>query len=235
MYHKHNRAEYNRWERDCEGYFVQSPSRFQIEARKVEFGVRYVAENLKTLWQAHVASNLHLAPLWTPTWLELKTVMLNALGTPAERRQAAYEALKRCRQRPGQSPTDLLDYMRPLWEELGDFHPEEMKVLEYTAALHDSIHKDLYLIPYDRRTTLPAVEEQANIISRRLPSKGAGYQSLSQGSTNQPKKAGRNSRKHQKSPSGSEGDGRTPKNAKGGNSGQSGQKNANRKSSGMCQ
>lgn len=114
LYQKHNRAEYNRWERDCEGYFVQSPTRFIVEARKIDFGLRYVAENLKTLWQAHLASNLRAAPLWTPTWAELKEVMLNALGTPAERRQVAYESLKRCRQRLGQSPTDLLDYMRPL-------------------------------------------------------------------------------------------------------------------------
>lgn len=61
--------------------------------------------------------------------------MLNTLGTPAKRQQLAYKSLKRCKQRPSQSPFNLLDYMRPLWEELGDFYLEEMKVLEYTAAL----------------------------------------------------------------------------------------------------
>ena len=95
-----------------------------------------------------MASNLRLAPLQTLTQLELKTVMLNALGTPAKRRQAAYKALKQYKQQLGQLLTDLLDYMRPLQEELRDFYLEEIKVLKYTAALYNLVQKDLYLIPY---------------------------------------------------------------------------------------
>ncbi|KAF1365600.1 hypothetical protein EJ07DRAFT_150119 [Lizonia empirigonia] len=127
-YQKLNRAEFNRWERDCEGFFLQSPANFRTEGQKVDFGLRYISESLKTLWQAHCSSKARDSLSWMPTWVDLKQVMLDALGTPAERRQAAYEALKRCRQRTGDSPTDLLDYLRPLWEELGEFHSPEMQV-----------------------------------------------------------------------------------------------------------
>ena len=61
--------------------------------------------------------------------------MLNALGTPSERKQQAYETLKRTHQKPGQSPTDLLDYLRPLWEELGTSQTTELQVLEYISTL----------------------------------------------------------------------------------------------------
>jgi hypothetical protein len=166
-YAKRNRTEYNRWERDCEGYFTSSPINFRTEQQKVDFGVRYISEPLKTLWRAHCMTEQLLIPLWMPTWLELKTVMLNSLGTPQERRQTAYEHLKNCHQRQGQSPTELLDYMRPLWEELGTAHTPELQVIEYTAALRPEIQKDLYLLPVERRSTLPQVEEQANVIHRR--------------------------------------------------------------------
>ena len=92
--------------------------------------------------------------------------MLNALGSPQERKQVAYDCLKRAQQRPSQNPTDLLDYMRPLWEELGSSRTPEVQVLEYTAALREDIKKSLLLLPIDRRSTLPQVEEHANLIFR---------------------------------------------------------------------
>lgn len=226
VYSKKSRAEYNRWERDCEGYFLRVPLSFNTEAKKVDFGVRYIAEKLKSLWAAHCLSAKNQFPTWTPTWVTLKKVMLNALGTPGERRQNAYNMIKHCKQRPGQSPTDLLDYMRPLWEELGPTHLEDMQVLEYMAALNNSIQLDLYLIPHERRSTIPAMEEQANIIYRRQPLKGSARAAS-------PKEPGRaaknNSKKHRKNISGSEGDEKTPKNDNGTKRGFADPKRANRR------
>ncbi|KAF1361305.1 hypothetical protein EJ07DRAFT_154628 [Lizonia empirigonia] len=177
--------------------------------------------------QAHCSSKARDSLSWMPTWVGLKQVMLDALGTPAERRQAAYEALKRCRQRTGDPPTNLLDYLRPLWEELGELHSPEMQVLEFTAALHDNIQRDLYLILYERRSTILAVEEQANIISQRLYPRSTHKPGKPQPSNSKNNKGGKNPRKHQKSPSGSEGDRKTPKNPKFRKKGRFVPKNAN--------
>lgn len=207
-YAKANRAEYNRWERDCEGFFLRSPDSFLTEEQKVDFGSRYLTENLKTLWRSHCASNLHNNPFWTPTWATLKATMLDALGTSAERKQAAYEALKRCRQLPKQSPTDLLDYMRPLWEELGSSHTAELQVLEYVSALLPEIQRDLFLTPYDQRNTIPKVEEQANIISRRRTHQGPQIGEKTQERHNSYKKG---PKKHKASESEAEGSSKTLK------------------------
>jgi hypothetical protein len=166
-YSKKNRVDYNRWERDCEGFFLRSPINFVTEAQKIEFGTRYISETLKSLWISHCESQIQKTPLWVPDWANVKQVMLGALGTPAERQQSAYDQLKRCKQRTGQSPTDLLDYMRPLWAELEIEKNPKLKVLEFIGALTPQIQKDLFLLPTDRRDTLAAVEEQANVIYRR--------------------------------------------------------------------
>lgn len=166
---KRNRAEYNRWERDCEGYFTRSSAHFLREQQKVDFGVMYISEPLKTLWNAHCVVEQTTFPAWVPTWAGLKAVMLNSLGTPQERRRQAYEQLKNCRQRAGQSPTELLDYLRPLWEELGSTITPELQVIEYTSALRSDIQRDLERLPVAMRCTIPLVEEQANIIFRRTP------------------------------------------------------------------
>ena len=166
-YSKKNRVDYNRWERDCEGFFLRSPIDFVTEAQRVEFGTRYISETLKSLWISYCESQIQKTPLWVPNWAAVKQVMLGALGTPAERQQSAYDQLKRCKQRTGQSPTDLLDYMRPLWAELEIERNHKLKVLEFIGALSPQVQKDLFLLPTDRRDTLSAVEEQANVIYRR--------------------------------------------------------------------
>jgi hypothetical protein len=57
--------------------------------------------------------------------------------------------------------------MRPLWAELKIKKNPKLKVLEFIGALTPQIQKDLFLLPTDRRDTLAAVEEQANVIYRR--------------------------------------------------------------------
>jgi hypothetical protein len=205
VYHKRDRAEYNRWERDCESFFLRAPDNFITEEQKVEFGTRYISETLRALWRSYCETQFRIAPLWAPNWATLKTVMLDSLGTPLERKQQAYEALKRCHQRHGQTPTDLLEYMRPLWEELGLAHSPEMQTLEFMAALNTSIQSDLYLLPSDRRSTLPIIEEQANVIHRRKNRHNGDSRSRKDYQSDQ------KSRKGHKLQSGSEGDSRPPK------------------------
>jgi hypothetical protein len=219
-YTKKNRREFNQWERDCESFFLRSPANFITEEHKVEFGSRYISENLKSLWRAHCESRQRSSPQWQPQWSNLKTVMLDALGTPSERKQQAQEALKRCRQRSGQTPTDLLDYMRPLWEELGSAHSPELQVLEYISALHDNIRQDLFLLSEDRRNTIPSVEEQANVIYRRR-----GRQDLQSGNER--------SKKPQPTSHADEGDAKPPKKQRRSEQGQKGPSSANPKSKGF--
>jgi hypothetical protein len=182
-YEKRDRAQYNRWERDCESYFAQSPTNFLLESQKINFGERYISEPLKTLWNAHKQTHslpgLHPGRDGTlgrlvadnsvaePTWVDFKTVMLNALGSKTERRHAAYLQLKNCKQRHNQSPTELLDYLRPLWEELGHEHTSTMKVLEFTTALRKDIQDDISREKDADRATIPQVEEIANRSWRR--------------------------------------------------------------------
>ena len=166
LYQKSNRQDYNRWERDCESYHLRNPTEFSSEARKVDFGVDYISEVCKSIWENYAEEQRRLDSQWAPTWANLKLKMLNALGSPDERRQNAYNAIKNCRQRKGQSPTELLNYLRPLWIEL--LTPPGLQVLEFTAALEKQIQSDLMLLPADRRNDLVLIEEQANTIYRRL-------------------------------------------------------------------
>jgi hypothetical protein len=203
-YTKRNRAEYNRWERDCEGFFIRSPANFVSEQQKVDFGLMYVSETMKTLWESHTFTEASVVAGWLPTWAALKEVMLNALGTPAERRQNAYEALRNANQRPNQSPTDLLDYMRPFWEELGNLAPPDIRVVQYIAALSEDVQKELYLMEVDRRDTISKIEEHANVIFRRRT------QSKKSRDVSPKKTAGRSRRTSPEA----EGSRKTPKSAK---------------------
>jgi hypothetical protein len=174
---------------------------------KIVFGIDYVKESLRTRWDTYCGDHRKKDPTWSATWNELKSEMLNALGTPAERRQAAYQALKDCRQKPRQTPSELLQFMSPLWEELGDMSAD-IKVIEFTAALSDPVKRDLSLLPYEMRATLSQVEEQANVIQRRLTQSKSDHSGLSKGQRKkresdeklEPSKAPKSARKGQKGP-----------------------------------
>lgn len=200
QYQRKNRQDYNMWERDCEGYFARQPSEFVTEQQKIDFGIMYVSEPLKTLWSTYMASQLLNNPLWEPDWANLKQRMLNALGTPAERQQAAFEAIKACRQRDNQTPTELLHHLQSLWAEMDDQNPRR-QAMEYQAALKESIYHDLLLMPLRDRMTLMDIEEQANVIYRR------------QGLHRQ-RKSDKNFQKHQRDTGNDGGDEKTPKTAK---------------------
>jgi len=171
-YEKKNRADYNQWCRDNEDYHIKSPTYFAEEGQKVSFGLQYVTETLRSLWETHCVHMRLVDPLWAPTWQELKDKMLGALGTPAERKRAAYEAIKSCKQRSNQSPTELLGYLRPLWAEIQETSLERMTA-DFTSALSDAIKRDLTYLPQRERETLVQMEEQSNIAYRRLVKEGA--------------------------------------------------------------
>jgi len=183
-YEKRDRAQYNRWERDCERYFDQTPQLFELNQQKIDFGERYVAEPLKSLWSAWKCNRntpavyamrlnftgtiLPPAPLGPPSWKEFKEVMLNALGSKMERRHVAHTALTRRRQKQEESPTELLDALRPLWEELQEEVSEGYKVLQYTSALRRDIQDDLSRAKDEDKGTLVQIEDLANRSWRRL-------------------------------------------------------------------
>ena len=168
VFKKKNRRDYNMWVRDCEAFHVQASMEFQREDQKVAFGIQYLSETLKTLWDTYCVGEVSRDKFWRPTWVILKKKMLDSLGTPAERCQAAYDTLKNYKQRPNQTPTEVLAQLRPLWEELEDQNPQR-QTYEYISALMESVKRDLFLLSSDQRSSVPQVEEQANMIYRRLP------------------------------------------------------------------
>lgn len=165
-FRQETRQDFNRWTRDCEGFHISSPNDFTTESQKVTFGLQYVSETRKTVWDIFISQERHKNPFWEPTWFLLKQKMLDTLGTLAERQQKAYDAIKNCRQRHGQSPSELLLYLRTQWEEVGDTNPAR-HAHEYVCALAEPIRHDLWLIPLPERSTVSQLEELANMITRR--------------------------------------------------------------------
>lgn len=175
-YEKKTRADYDEWVRDNEDYHRNNRADFTSEGQKVSFGLRYISQALRTVWEVYVKQKQTQNPMWAPTWLDLKEKMLEVQGTAQERKQAAFESVKACKQRPGQSPTDLLNYLRPLWVELGEIDrlSDYRIVAEYTAALNEDIKRELHYIPPQGRQTLSQVETEANRIYRKLAKEGKG-------------------------------------------------------------
>lgn len=173
VFMKKDRRDYNLWLADCEGYFADNPHHFALEHQKVTFAARYLSEELRTSWRMEIHRQASPGTGWEPTWLDLRTKMLDALGTELERKQRAMEAIKGCKQRTSQSPTDLLNYMRPLWEEIGTTDEGTM-ALEYFNCLLEWIKDDLYLQEQSQRKSVRDCEEAANISWRRHQSKNRG-------------------------------------------------------------
>ncbi|KAK7178506.1 hypothetical protein PSPO01_15450 [Paraphaeosphaeria sporulosa] len=164
-YTRKDRREFNRWRDDCELCFQSSKDYFSDEGLKVNYALQYVTDVCRSVWRIEVQSKLAIDPTWEVSWDFLKSKMLDALGSPEERRQLAYDQLKKCQQRPGQSPLDLLDYLRGCWEELGTTNLDQQK-LEYVGALAPSIRQKLQSVPLELRTSIADVELQASIIYR---------------------------------------------------------------------
>lgn len=164
-YTRKDRREYNRWKDDCDLCFQSSAEFFRSEAQKVNYALQFVNDVCRTVWRTEVQSRTSQNASWEPTWEALKAKMLRALGSPEERRLLAYDQLKRCQQRPGQSPLDLLDYIRGCWDELETTDNERQK-LEYIGCLAPYIRQRLQSVSPELKTTVADVEQQASIIYR---------------------------------------------------------------------
>ena len=176
-----DRRDYNMWVRDCEQFHIRNPAEFSTEILKTDFGLHYTDEVCKSTWATYCNQYTYTNPMWTPTWELLKQRMLDMLGTPAERRQAAYNSIKECTQKRKQTPTDTLNYLRPLWEEVEERNPDR-QLNDYVATLLPEIQKDLSLLALAERSTISQVEEQANTIYRRLPEAKMSQNTSSRGS-----------------------------------------------------
>ena len=159
-----DRAEFNCWARDCEATFRGSPKTFQTDAIKIDFGLRYITDPLRSTWDAYTHDQQRKDSAWEPSWENLKTVMVDSLGPPEQRKLVAHRALKQVRQDWSQDPNDLLAKLDTLWTELGDSYPEEQRIMDFVGALTPTIQKELLLLDPAQRSTLTDVNSRARLI-----------------------------------------------------------------------
>ena len=154
-----NRGDYDQWARDCERFFKGNPVAFQLEPVKVMFATRYLGKLQLERWERvepTLAENER-------NWLKLKESMLNSMGNPDERAQIAYDKIKKAYQGT-KTPTELLNYLRGLWEDAGEDR-EEVQIKDYRAALGDKI-RDRLNLSAKKFKTLAEVEEASNEAER---------------------------------------------------------------------
>jgi hypothetical protein len=174
IYKAKSRSDYNDWVRDCENCFNKAKAVFIDDDSRVNFGYEYLSSNLKTVWETYVGERNRTfamtkqAPFkpYRATWDHFKRKMLDQLGTEYERQLRAHDAIKKASQRKNQSPTELLNYLKPLWDELGEKNVTR-KVFDFTNALDGFIQEKLDNVPVEKRKDLSTLEEQANLFWRR--------------------------------------------------------------------
>jgi len=139
-----DRLQYNCWVRDCESIFWGAPNTFHTDLHKVDFAVRFLDETTRSTWDAYTQDHTRQDALWTPTWDQLKAVMLDTLGPESLRRLQAHNELKRTTQRRDQDPNVLLARLNALWSELGDY-PDEQRRMDFLSSLLPEIQKEIML------------------------------------------------------------------------------------------
>ena len=163
-FNNRDRAEYNRWERECEATFRGNARIFSSDTIKIDFGLRFISNPLKTTWDTYVHDNQRKNPHWHPTWSHLKANMLDALGPAEQRKLAAHKDLKGIKQEWSQDPNDLLSTLDTLWTELGPSYPEEQRVMDFMGALVPTVQKELLLIDPSLRSTVSDLNSRARLI-----------------------------------------------------------------------
>jgi uncharacterized protein YjiS (DUF1127 family) len=163
-----DRLQYNCWARDCETIFRGAPRLFATDVQRVDFGVRFLDETMRSTWETHRNDQLRQNSLWAPTWTQLKAVMLDCLGPEAIRRLSAHTQLKRAKQKPDQDPNHLMSELNVLWSELGDHYTEEQRKMDFLGALLPDIQKELLLRDQSEIPTVTAL----NILARFHWNKG---------------------------------------------------------------
>ncbi|KAF1980687.1 hypothetical protein K402DRAFT_426018, partial [Aulographum hederae CBS 113979] len=161
-YNAKNRIDFLKWEEDCERYFKLSPVDFPDDARKIDFAQQYVGWDQKAVWKNYVEG---LVEEQEPTWHAFRTKMLDALGPPELRRQHALQTLKQIKQRPMESPSNLLNGLRSLWAEIQETS-RQRQMDDFISALDEPIRDKLSLKGLSTFRSLEEVEEFSNGVWR---------------------------------------------------------------------
>jgi hypothetical protein len=157
-----DRAQLNSWIRGCER-FLDAPA-LTSNRDKTNFAKRYLGDTPLDFWERA----LRIIPAedreGTATWNFMKQTMLNTLGNAWEREQVARARVRNARQ-GSHSPTELLNYLKTLWEDI-DINTalddgNEQHIHEFYAALSEGIRGRLELQP-QKWTSLIALETIAN-------------------------------------------------------------------------
>lgn len=151
-----SRANFDRWVRDCEGYFAQGGLvAFPTEESRCTFGARYLDRDRKTTWESFLGEKRDGLPPPPPQWDTMKKQMLNCLGDPRTRKQEAYDRIKNATQGK-RTPTELVNYLRSYWNEVGEVS-EDRKLNEYISALNQDVKE--YLQKSATFSTMETVNE----------------------------------------------------------------------------
>jgi hypothetical protein len=161
-YRAKSRAEFNAYVRDCEDVFERNPLMFKTDDQKVGFSKQYLDDQRKAIWKKYCEEmKTKHDQDWYPTWDDLKDRMLNCLGTPLQRKLKAHNTIKACHQRTHQSPTELLDYLQPLWDEAEVIDPDQ-QLADYITALDPNLKRLMGVIMETPDLTLMQVQERAS-------------------------------------------------------------------------
>jgi Zinc knuckle len=158
-----DRKELNAWIRGCEEFILGSPA-LTTPAHQVMFARRYLGQEQADFFDRAskaIPTEQREAVL---TWSFLKETMLRTLGTPWEREQRARGKVREARQGK-HSPTELLNYLKTLWEEINPTTAlndgDEQHLHEFYSALDHRIRGRLELQP-QKWTSLVDLESTAN-------------------------------------------------------------------------
>jgi hypothetical protein len=111
------------------------------EPAKITFAYGYLDADRQTAWDNHVRGELARNRRYEPTWTDMKSTMLNTLGSPQERAFEAHCKIKAIEQ-GSRSPLELLQAMESLWAEAG-VTDEAQKIMDYRSALHKNLNREL--------------------------------------------------------------------------------------------
>jgi hypothetical protein len=127
------RADFDEWERDLKRLFTLRPDAFQSDKEKVTYASFYLGKRQQDIWERRMEAE---GPEGT-TWNQFTTIMLDSMGSQAERAQRAHDILKDIKQGT-QTPTQLLDNMKKHWEEI-NMAQESLQILSFVSALNQDI------------------------------------------------------------------------------------------------
>jgi hypothetical protein len=160
------RWEYDEWVRMCEVYHRRAAEQFPTEEDKVHFGQQYLASNVRRDWIGYISDKERKDDAWSPTWAEMKEYMLAQLGSEPERKQEAFNKLRRAKQ-DDRAPLALLNYLRPLWAE-ADIDDVKTQIRWFISCLSDAVQAKVLYDFKEEAKTLREAEDRATRAHRQL-------------------------------------------------------------------